>query len=195
MDTKWSLKIQVFIHSPWLPGWSHDKTHIVGELLLLRVSSVIHFKSNIVTPSSTNLTLWSSCCMSLCRGISDLLKPSHKNYDLEEEPPLGVESSTTVHITRPHSVVVVTSTKDAPGSNCREQVRQCFSYLKASALHTKRPCMFFFFNKNGLKRYFNICSVCISSCSCQLLKPFLWVVTCHTLIQPHTNNNTFSRES
>ena len=35
----------------------------------------------------------------------------------QKESPSGVESSTAMHITRPHSVVVVASTKDTPGFN------------------------------------------------------------------------------
>lgn len=43
---------------------------------------------------------------------------SRFNESDEEETPSGVESSAAVRVTRPHSVVGVTSTEDAPGCSC-----------------------------------------------------------------------------
>lgn len=73
-------------------------------------------------------------------AASSTLRPSGSSHvviyyksDAELSPP-GVECSTAVHITRPHSVVVVTRTKDTPGSNWRggERRRWCKAIMAAS---------------------------------------------------------------
>lgn len=70
-------------------------------------------RSNIIN------SLWQYAALSahLYLDAGDII--SRFNESDEEETPSGVESSAAVRVTCPHSVVVVTSTEDAPGCSCR----------------------------------------------------------------------------
>lgn len=93
-----------------------------------------HVRSNI-----TN-SFWQYAALSthLHLDAGDIF--SRINESDEEETPSGVESSAAVWVTRPHSVVVVASTEDAPGCSYRHTGTTSTTFTDC-CMPSKRPSM------------------------------------------------------